>query len=221
MKKKILAIALAVCMLTTAVIGTLAYFTDKETATNTFTVGNVQIQLTEPAWTAEGGGAAQAAEAYPGEALAKDPTVENTGANPCMVLVKVVWPNLGDGNGKVAFRNSQYAIGAANTGWTYAGVDTAGASYFYYNKPLAAGETTDAPAFSSIVIPTELSNDTSGTPSYDVVVTAYAVQAQGIFPSYSTLTAGNADFALHGTAWWAKVTGFFADAFQGEVLPAA
>ena len=49
MKKKILTAALAVCMLATLVIGaSLAYFTDTDSKTNTFTVGNVDITLTEP-----------------------------------------------------------------------------------------------------------------------------------------------------------------------------
>jgi len=51
MKKRILAIALVVCLLATALVsGTLAYFTDTDDATNTFTVGNVSIDLTEPKW---------------------------------------------------------------------------------------------------------------------------------------------------------------------------
>lgn len=48
MKKKIVALCLVVCLAATAVIGgTLAYFTDTKKETNTFTVGNVKIQLLE------------------------------------------------------------------------------------------------------------------------------------------------------------------------------
>ena len=48
MKKKIIAFGLVVAMLAIAVVsGTLAYFTDSDEATNTFTVGNVKIQLVE------------------------------------------------------------------------------------------------------------------------------------------------------------------------------
>lgn len=48
MKKKIIALCLIVALAATAVIGgTLAYFTDTKTATNTFTVGNVKINLLE------------------------------------------------------------------------------------------------------------------------------------------------------------------------------
>ena len=48
MKKKILALCLVVALAATAVIGgTLAYFTDTDEATNTFTVGGVKIDLIE------------------------------------------------------------------------------------------------------------------------------------------------------------------------------
>jgi len=47
-KKKILALCLIVCLLAVAVVGgTLAYFTDTDEATNTFTVGDVKIHIDE------------------------------------------------------------------------------------------------------------------------------------------------------------------------------
>ena len=48
MKKKILALCLCVALAATAIVGaSLAYFTDTDEATNTFTVGNVSIDLIE------------------------------------------------------------------------------------------------------------------------------------------------------------------------------
>ena len=48
MKKKITALCLCVTMLAIAIVGaSLAYFTDTKDATNTFTVGNVKIELIE------------------------------------------------------------------------------------------------------------------------------------------------------------------------------
>lgn len=48
MKKKIIALCLVVVLAITAITGaTLAYFTDTDEATNTFTVGNVKIKLIE------------------------------------------------------------------------------------------------------------------------------------------------------------------------------
>ena len=47
MKKRIVTIALVVALVAIAAVGTLAYFTDTDNATNTFTVGNVKIDLIE------------------------------------------------------------------------------------------------------------------------------------------------------------------------------
>ena len=48
MKKKLLAIGLAVAVLAVTIVGmSIAYFTDTDEETNTFTVGNVQIDLIE------------------------------------------------------------------------------------------------------------------------------------------------------------------------------
>ena len=48
MKKKLLAIGLAVAVLAVTIVGmSIAYFTDTDDATNVFTVGNVHIQLNE------------------------------------------------------------------------------------------------------------------------------------------------------------------------------
>ena len=55
MKKKITAIFLCVALLAIAIVGaSLAYFTDTKQATNTFTVGNVKIELIESRFHREG-----------------------------------------------------------------------------------------------------------------------------------------------------------------------
>lgn len=70
MRKKIVALSMAVLMLAVCVIGgTLAYFTDTTVAqVNEFTVGNVDINLTEPKWEGD-------ATLMPGKSYAKDPTI--------------------------------------------------------------------------------------------------------------------------------------------------
>ncbi|MDY3986190.1 SipW-dependent-type signal peptide-containing protein, partial [Dysosmobacter sp.] len=72
MRKKIVALSMAVLMLAVCVIGgTLAYFTDQtETKVNTFTVGNVNIELTEPQWNENDNH-----NLMPGTSYAKDPTI--------------------------------------------------------------------------------------------------------------------------------------------------
>ena len=55
MKKKIVSLALAVCLIAIAAVGTLAYFTDKDTETNTFTAGGVKIDRIEQERNGQGG----------------------------------------------------------------------------------------------------------------------------------------------------------------------
>ena len=72
MKKKITAIALIVAILAVGIIGgTLAYFTDTTQAeVNTFTVGKVDINLTEPNWDKEADHTLM-----PGHSYDKNPTI--------------------------------------------------------------------------------------------------------------------------------------------------
>ena len=63
MKKKTILVAAIAVMLVAALVvgGTLAYFTDKDNATNTFTVGNVKIDLLESSLHRENAGIANGA----------------------------------------------------------------------------------------------------------------------------------------------------------------
>ncbi len=99
--KKIISLVLVLVLALTAIGGTLAYFTDTDNATNTLTVGGVQIDLHE----ANADGAKD--EAYqtwlgeqvlmPGTSkqnvLDKIVTVENTGASDAYVRVHVAIPS--------------------------------------------------------------------------------------------------------------------------------
>ena len=204
-KKKILVLAMTLSMVAILAIGgNIAYFTAEDNAENVFTVGNVEIDLTEPNWEAQGED--EAADAYPGEALAKDPTVTNVGANPCFVRIKVEGLNALKDAGLSAelikIRNAKYELGAVNanneaeelTGWTYkidADQPEGEMLYIYYNGVLGVGETTDLPAFSAIVIPNdtiaEVLEEGVDATDFNVVVTAEAVQAQGAKPSFTAV----------------------------------
>ena len=188
MKKKILAITLCVAMLAIMLVsGTLAYFTDNDAKTNTFTVGNVSIVLTEPKWDTVG--AAEAFDVYPGEALAKDPTVTNDGKNPCFVRVSVTgWDALikaGLSANNITYR-TDYVDAELGENWV---LHTDG--YFYYTKVMQPADVTDA-LFDQIVIPTDVVNDTTGA-QYNLDVKAFAVQAQGAKPSFSAVQAMTLD----------------------------
>lgn len=171
-KKKILSLALAASLAAVAIVGSsLAYFTDKEEKTNILTIGNVDITLTEPNWDAAG--AEEAKEMYPGEAVAKDPTVTNVGANPAFVRVKVEWPE----DVELSVR-TDYQDDKLGDNW-----DLHTDGYYYYTKVLQMGETTDA-LFDQIVLSTETTNGDAETP-YNIVVTAEAIQAQGAAVQWS------------------------------------
>lgn len=74
MKKKSILLAATAVMLVAAMSigGMLAYFTDTEDAVNTFTVGKVDIELTEPNWNAD------EAALIPTRVIPKDPTITVT-----------------------------------------------------------------------------------------------------------------------------------------------
>ncbi len=94
MKKKLTAVALVVCMLAIMLVGaSLAYFTDTDDATNTFTMGKVDITLTEPAWTS----ADKALKVFPGQSYDKDPTITvEQDSEDCYLVATVTISNLAD-----------------------------------------------------------------------------------------------------------------------------
>lgn len=160
-KKKIVSVALAASLAATAIVGgTLAYFTDTDKADNVFTVGNVDIALTEPNWEPE-----DAVNMYPGEVVSKDPTVTNVGNNPCLLRVKIEWPEnvdldyLTDG--------VEYKLGE---NWT------ARDGVYYYQSILDPDATTDA-LFDEIRLDPATTNGTGE--EMNIVITAEAVQAEG------------------------------------------
>lgn len=174
MKKKILSIALVVAMVAILAAGSFAYFTDNDSKDNVFTVGNVDITLTEDKWCANG---EEANDVYPGEALPKNPVVHNVGANPCFVRVSVTGLDCLGADNMITYETG-YKTGVLGKDWVQYG------DYFYYIKPVAAeGETSEL--FQQIRIPTSVTNGFDG--NYDVVVTAEAVQAQGAAPSWSAV----------------------------------
>ena len=190
-KKKMVTVCLVVALMAVfAIGGSLAYFTDTEEKDNTFTVGNVDIQLTEPNWDLTG--KVDANEAYPGEPLAKDPTVTNNGANPCFVRIQVTGLDCLGNAGMITYR-TDYVDNKLGDNW-FKGTD----GYYYYNKVLEVGTTTDA-LFDQIVIPTGVTNadafksDTAERIEYSVDVKAQAVQAQGAKASWAAVQTMTVD----------------------------
>lgn len=108
MKKKIVSLCLVVAMAAIAIVGgTLAYLTDRDQVDNTFTVGNVKIDLYEYT-DYDGDGELNLEKKFqeylnytdimPGNALPKVPYVENTGSNAAYVRVAVVMNHVSEIN---------------------------------------------------------------------------------------------------------------------------
>ena len=96
-KKSILMAAIAVMLVAVLVVGgTLAYFTDTKSATNTFTVGDVKIKLDESNVNDPDGDRVTSNEytgMLPGIQYKKDPVVTNTGNNDAYVRAVVTIEN--------------------------------------------------------------------------------------------------------------------------------
>lgn len=88
----------AICGLVAAMTigGTIAYLTDSEQTSNTFTVGKVKIDLEEPKWDTTDDNNNKvpdvAEKLVPNQEVAKNPQVENTGSNNAVVFMKVTVP---------------------------------------------------------------------------------------------------------------------------------
>ena len=178
MKKKILAACLVVCLLATAVIGTtLAYFTDTKTVTNSFTAGNVTITLDE-AKVDENGKALESGERvtantyrlYPDKSYDKDPTIHvDDNSEKCYLFVKVENGLKGlEAEGATTIAKQMETLG-----WTPVAEET---NVYMINDIVSGG--TDKVVFNNFKIAATATADTLQGAT-NVVVTAYAVQAEG------------------------------------------
>ncbi|MBQ9099438.1 MAG: hypothetical protein IJY50_08445 [Clostridia bacterium] len=120
MKKKILVVALVVCVLVLSIASaTMAYFTDTHSVTNTFTVGDVDITLTEAAVMQDETNGNIVADPnadpvrvengidfgtaygslFPMQSICKDPTINNVGSEQAYIGAIITIAN---GEDKVA-----------------------------------------------------------------------------------------------------------------------
>ncbi len=201
MKKKKTVLAAVILLLMFVVGGAIAYFTDTDTKTNTFTIGSVDITLTETGWDAltdtDSDGIPDAAEdMMPGESVTKDPLVNNISTkNPAYVFVKVEVPCTTAVSPATPVEIFTYTV---NAGWTElstaAVACTSGgtATHVYYygsNGTLTAlAEAADAstptsttnPVFSSITLRSTLTGNEGLSGNKNVVVTGYGIQTEGL-----------------------------------------
>ena len=192
-KRRILAIAMSLCIVAILAVGaSLAYFTDTDNATNTFTVGSVAITLDEAKVNLDGqplneknevvtnvaNAHRQTTNDYklmPGKTYTKDPTVHVTAnSEDAYIFVKVE-------NGIAAFEaeGNKIAKQIADNKWT-ALENNPGVYYKEYTKNAAR---QDLVVFENFKI-ADNANTKAGwgninANSTKVTITAYAIQNDG------------------------------------------
>lgn len=198
MKKKVTAIALAVCILAVAVIGaTMAYFTDTDSKTNTFTFGGVDIELNETSEEDKKNNIHAGAEkedgftyekVLPGLVYSKVPEVKVV-EGPAWVVVTVTVPTIYD--------HADFFNETANERDFAKEKKVVGENTVYYfystNKDgVATGENLKI--FDQIKINPDLTQDDVKPPrSFDVVVNAYGIQKEGFNDAQEAFAKAFAD----------------------------
>ena len=173
-KKVFVTVLCAAALVVASVLGTMAYLTSqRETVTNTFTVGNVAITLDETDVTPMGVKDTDARvkgneyKLIPGHTYIKDPTVHvDTDSEESWLFVKVV-----DEIAGIEADKTVAAQMAAN-GWT--AVDGA-TNVYAYKATVTAGQ--DIKVFENFTI-----KGTAAVADYagkTITVEAYAIQADG------------------------------------------
>ncbi len=204
--------ALVGCM---AIGGILAYFTDGDTATNTFTVGKISLDLQEPDWDPEDG-----EDLTPGKEIEKNPQIYNDGDNEAFVFMEVVVPYANvvtakaDGT-KVEAADTELFSYDVNAGWTelteYLTKDeenqTVTHLYAYTGEDsatmlaLAVGETTptvfDFVRFANIVEDQGLEGAT-----LTLQINAYGIQTINVASVKTAVDGDNSTGTISPSAVW-------------------
>lgn len=186
LKKQLLRAIIACGLVVSVAAGsTVAYLTDTETATNTFTVGNVQIDLEEPGYP--GNDSDEVKNIIPNQEIVKDPQIENTGNNDALAFLRVEVPqemftDEDDGTGEQK-KQDLFRLKGVSSQWELLRTETVTGedgkvktSYVYgYKKTLGKGATTDK-LFQKVQMKNAVESDLSGNVE-DIVVTACAIQS--------------------------------------------
>ncbi len=168
--------------------GTVAYFTDTDSATNTFTLGNVDIELIEPNWDSTGAAAA-AQNILPGAVIAKDPKVQNVGTSDAYVFIKVKEPCYATTKAFTYTVNSGWVVVGTAGACSGTGVNTIETVYAYggSNMTTLVSNTTTTALFDNVTLNTALDNaavtalsGATDNQGKQIVVTAYAIQKDNL-----------------------------------------
>lgn len=180
--KKLITMVASLALVAVVGIGaTLAYFTDRDEATNVITMGHVDIDLEEPNFPGgpEGG---EIENVVPGDEITKDPTVTvQEGSEDAYIRVKL--NIVSDDVDFPAEYLAQLLAKNADGTYKYLNIDTTvwaeADGYFYYNQVVKAGQ--QVVLFDTVTIPAEW-NNTVADKSFKIEITAEAIQADNVTP---------------------------------------
>lgn len=172
-KKALLLALCAVLLVAGSVMGTLAYLTATDNITNTFTVGNVAIELKERKMNTETGALAEGSElvdeindikVVPGRTIYKQPVVfVKSGSEDCWLFVKVEGKLLEGGSFAV---NENWEAVDGQTNW-----------YRYTaNEGRAVANAEGYQVFNSFTFEDLTNEQVTALNGETIQVTAYAVQ---------------------------------------------
>ena len=171
-------IALAAMLVALAAGGTAAYLTDFETATNSFTVGKVDIELDEPNWKPDDN-----TKIVPTQVIKKDPFIKNRGINEAFVYLEVSVPVRNvitaaqDGTRNALAKTELFSY-TKNKEWTQLERKAIGQNMVYtyaYNHILKPGEKTTT-LFNTVTFANIIEGQLD-TQQLDMPVRAYAIQS--------------------------------------------
>ena len=177
-KKMVKGIALAAMLAALAAGGTAAYLTDFETATNSFTVGKVDIELDEPNWKPDDN-----TKIVPTQVIKKDPFIKNRGINEAFVYLEVSVPVRNvitaaqDGTRNALAKTELFSY-TKNKEWTQLERKAIGQNMVYtyaYNHILKPGEKTTT-LFNTVTFANIIEGQLD-IQQLDMPVRAYAIQS--------------------------------------------
>lgn len=196
--KVLLTLACAVLLVAASVMGTLAYLTDKDAVTNTFSVGQVSIKLDEAKANPDGTlveGATRVQEnsykLMPGHTYNKDPMVTVLkGSEKSYIKMTVTFSKAAELDAIFAPNGADMTsifLGYDAAKWIYKGntEDTTAntRTYEFWYKETVAAPTEDVALdalFDQIKVPGEINNEQLKTiEGMTITVNAYAIQADG------------------------------------------
>ena len=216
MNKKILTRTIVavglVCILAFGVIS--AFFTDTESQTNVFTVGKIDVELSEPSWV-------EPTNILPEQEIAKDPQITNVGINDAYVFMEVVVPYASvvtatDNGTKNPVADTELFTFDVNDNWVQVGEsvkdeDTKTVTYLYAYGAIdemtaLAKDATTTTLFDYVKFANVVDGQGLEGTIQNVTVKAYAVQTTNINDGKSVLDGNNGDGKVTPADVWAVVS---------------